>query len=124
MKPGMLCTIILCVVSVGFVGWRVYVLKNRETTHFGLVEDPSLSHPEGCESLLGLAEKVLSTDGISPDSTLTVLVIGDETTANEPWQLGMYSIPMTRKVLEGRIANSRRRQAVLHDIWSKCQAVR
>jgi hypothetical protein len=108
---------------VGFVGWRVHVLKNRETTHFGLVEDPSLSHSEGCESLLGLAEKALSTDGISPDSTLTVLVIGDETTANEPWQLGMYSIPMTRKALEGRTANSRRQQAVLHDIWSKCQTV-
>ena len=125
MKTGILYTILLCVASVGFVGWRVDVLKNRETPHFGLVEDPSLSHPEGCESLLGLAEKALSTHGISPaGSTLSVLVIGDETTANEPWQLGMYSIPTTRKVLEGRTANSRRRQDVLHDILTKCQAIR
>lgn len=124
MKTGILYTILLCVASVGFVGWRVYVLKNRETPHFGLVEDPSLSHPEGCESLLGLADKALNTDGISPGSTLTVLVIGDETTANEPWQLGTYSIPTTRKVLEGRTATSRRRQDILHDILTKCRAVR
>jgi hypothetical protein len=69
------------------------------TSHF--VEDPALLYPEGCEPLLGLAEKVSSTDGISPGSTLIVLVIGDETTANEPWQLWTYSIPTTRKVLEG-----------------------
>ncbi len=124
MKTGILYAILLCVAAVGFVGWRVYALKNRETFHFGLVEDPSLSHPEGCESLLGLAEKAMSTDGISPGSTLSILVIGDETTANEPWQLGMYSIPTTRKVLEGRTANSRRRQDVLHDILNKCQAMR
>jgi hypothetical protein len=124
MKTGILCTILVCVASVGFVGWRVYVLKNREIPHYGLVEDPSLSHPEGCESLVGLAEKALNLDGISPGSTLTVLVIGDATTANEPWQLGMYSIPTTRKVLEGRTANSQGRQIELRDIWSKCQGAR
>jgi len=60
---------------------------------------------------------------MSPGSTLTVLVIGDEAAASEPWQLGTYSIPTTRKVLEGRTANSRRRQDVLRDILNKCQAV-
>ena len=124
MKSGNLYTILLCVALTGFVGWRVHALKSRETPHFELVEDPSLSHPEGCESLLGLAEQALSTDPFSPGSTLTVLVIGDGATANEPWQLGTYSIPTTRKVLEGRTANSRRRQDVLRDILNKCQAVR
>ncbi len=124
MKTGVLYAILLCLASVGFIGWRVYVLKNREIPHFGLVEDASLSHAEGCESLLGLAEKALSADGVSSGSTVTVLVIGDADTANEPWQLGTYSIPTTRKVLEGRTATSRRRQDVLHDILTKCRAVR
>ena len=124
MKTGTLYTILLCAISVGFVGWRVYALKNRQTPQIGLLEDPSLSHAEGCGSLLGLAEKALNTEGISSGSTLTVMVIGDAITANEPWQLGTYSIPTIRKVLEGRSANSQRQQDVRHDIWSKCQAVR
>jgi hypothetical protein len=52
-----------------------------------------------------------------------VLVLGDEATANEPWQLGTYSIPTSRKVLEGRAANLKRQEGVLHDIWNKCQTV-
>lgn len=124
MKSGLLYTMLLCAASAGFVSWRVHALNNQVTPHFELVEDPSLSHPEGCESLVGLAEKALSADPHSPGSTLTVLVIGDETTANEPWQLGTYSIPTTRKVLEGKAGNSRARQDVLRDILNKCRAVR
>ncbi len=59
-----------------------------------------------------------------PAFGLTVLVLGDEATANEPWQLGRYFIPATRKVLEGRTANLKRQEAVLHDIWNKCQTIR
>lgn len=124
MKTGILYIILFSVASAGFVGWRVHALKNREIPHFGIVEDASLSHAEGCGSLLGMAEKALNTDGVSSGSTLTVMVIGDANTANEPWQLGTYSIPTIRKVLEGRSANSRRRQDVLHDILNKCQSIR
>ena len=124
MKRGILYALLFCGASVGFVGWRVYTVRTQDTPHFELVQDPSLSHTEGCESLLGLAERALRTDGVSSGSTLTVLVIGNEDTANEPWQLWRYSIPRTRKVLEGRTANLRRQQDVLHDIWNRCQTVR
>ena len=124
MKKGILYAVLFCGASAGFVGWRVYTVRTQDTPHFELVQDPSLSHPEGCESLLGLAERALRTDGVSSGSTLTVLVIGDEATANEPWQLGRYSILRIRKVLEGRTANLRRQQDVLHDIWNRCQTVR
>lgn len=124
MKTGLLCTILFCVASLGFIGWRVYDLKNRETPQIEIVEDPSLSRPEGCESLLGLVESAMSTESISPSSTITVLVMGDEATANEPWQLGTYSIPATRRVLEGRTASSRGRLDLLHDISNKCQSFR
>jgi len=123
MKTSILYAILFCSASVGFVVWRVHAVRAQGAQHFALVEDRSMSHEEGCESLLGLAERALRTEGVSSSSTLTVLVIGDEATANEPWQLGRYSIPRTRKVLEGRTANLRRQQDVLHDIWNKCQAV-
>jgi hypothetical protein len=124
MRAGILYVLLFCGASALFVGWRVHALKHQQALHFELVEDPSLSHSEVCESLLGLAEQALRTEGVSSSSTLTILVIGNEATANEPWQLGRYSIPRTRQVLKGRTANLRRQQDVLHDIWNKCQTVR
>jgi hypothetical protein len=124
MRRGILYAIVCGILCAGFVGWRIHVLANHSAPQFEIVEDPSLSHPGGCESLLGLTEQSLRADSVSQDSTLTVLVLGDATTANEPWQLGIYSIPTTRKVLEGRTATSQRRQDVLRNILNKCQAVR
>jgi hypothetical protein len=124
MKTGILYIILFCLASTGFVGWRVHTAKSQDAPQFELVEDPSISHPNGCESVLGLAEQAFHTEGASSRSTLTILVIGDETTANEPWQLGRYSIPKSRKVIEGRTANARRQQDLLRDIWNKCQTVR
>ncbi len=123
MKSGVLYLILASSACVGFVAWRVHAVKTQETPHFEIVEDPSLSHKQGCESLLGLVEQVLSADGASPGSTLTILVLGDKATANEPWELGRYSVARTRKVLEGRRANLRRRRDVLRDVLGKCQAV-
>jgi len=123
MKTGTLCAIVLCVASAGFVGWRIYALKTSDTPHFEVLLDPSISHPEGCEPLVGLAEQALHTKGVSSRSTLTVLVIGNRATAFEPWQLGTYSFPTTRRALEGRAANLQRRQDLLNDIRTKCQTI-
>jgi hypothetical protein len=124
MKKGILAAIVCGILCVGFVGWRIVAMKNHAAPHFEIVVDPSLSHPQSCESLLGLAEQILHSEGISNDSTLTVLVLGDKATANEPWQLGRYSLPLTRKVLEGRTVNLRRQEELLSDIQHKCEAIR
>ena len=118
-------SIILCgILCAGFVGWRVHVHANQVPIHVEIVLDPSLSHSEGCESLVGLAEQSFRADGLSRDSTLTVLVLGDASTANEPWQLGRYAVPVTSKVLEGKTANMRREAGLLSDIQRKCETVR
>lgn len=122
MKTGLLCTVSFCAVSVGFVAWRVNAVQNREIRHFAVVEDPS--HVGGCDSLLGLAEQVLQAKDASSGSTLTLLVLGDRTTASEPWRMGMYSIPTIRRVLEGRSAKLRREKEILADISAKCQSLR
>jgi hypothetical protein len=124
MKTRVLFAFACCILGVGFVGWRTYVHTHRSTPHFVVVADPSLSHLGSCESLLGLAEQSLRADGASQDSTLTVLVLGDTSTANEPWKMGQYSFPLTTKVLEGKSANTRRRDELLADIRRKCEAIR
>jgi hypothetical protein len=123
MKKNIFYAILFCGATAGLIGWRVHAVRTQEVPHFEIIEDLSLSHPEGCEPLLGLAERVLRMEGVSAGSTLSVLVIGNETTANEPWQLGRYLIPTTRKVLEGPTATLQRRQGVLHDISQKCRAL-
>jgi hypothetical protein len=112
---------ILC---AAFIGWRVHVLANYSAPQDDIVLDRSFSHPGGCESLVGLAEQAAHADGISRNSTITVIVLGDATTANEPWQLGRYPIPVTRKVLEGKTSNQQRWKTLLTDIQHKCGAIR
>jgi len=124
-KTIVLWIVLFCVGSTGFVAWRVHVVRNHETPHFEIVEDPSASHWDGkCESLLGLTEQVLQTNDADSGSTLTVLVLGDKSTANEPRRIGAYSIPMLRKVLEGKSGRLRYQQEILRDLSDKCQHLR
>jgi hypothetical protein len=124
MKTSILYAILFCSASVGFVAWRVHALRNQATPHFEIVEDFSLSHARGCDSLVGLAERVLDTQSVARNSTLTVLAVGDQTTADEPWQLARYSIPRDDKVLEGRTEKLRRQQDIRRDLRNRCRAAR
>src|SRR5258708_7124952 len=117
-------SVILCgLVCVGFVGWRVHVHANQIPTHAEIVFDASLSHPEGCVSVVGLAQQSFRTNGVSKGSTLTILVLGDASTANEPRQLGRYSFPATNKVIEGKTANMRRQTELFSDIQRQCETI-
>jgi hypothetical protein len=124
MTRHILYAVLFCLGSVSFVASRVYVVRNRETPHFEIVKDPSASHGGGCESLVGLAGQVLEANAAGPGSTITVLVLGDRSTAGQPWRMGTYSVPSVRKVLEGRSAKLRQQQQILRDISGKCQVLR
>lgn len=123
MRLQILCTVLFCVASASFVVWRVRAVSKQETPHFEVVKDPSASHGNGCESPIGLAEQVLRTTGATAGSTLTVLILGDPSTANEPWRMGAYPVPTVRKVLEGRSVRTRQQREILWDISSKCQSL-
>ena len=110
-----------CVASVGFIAWRVYAMRTSATPHYELVEDPSASHWSGCESIVGVAERVLHDNGVTSGSTFTILVIGDQSTANEPWRMATYSIPVVRRVLEGRSVKLQREREIMGDVLRKCQ---
>lgn len=124
MNKTLLYIVLGCTASLAFIGWRAHAMKTQATPQFEIVEDLSLSHARGCESLVGLAERVLDASGVSQNSTLTVLVVGDETTADEPWRLARYSIPVDDEVLEGRAEKRHRQQALLGDLRSRCRAAR
>jgi hypothetical protein len=124
MSRQLLYAVLLCLAAVSFVAWRVENARNRETPHFEIVKDPSASHGGVCESLVGLTGHVLEENTAAPGSTITVLILGDQSTADEPWRIGAYSVPLVRKVLEGRSAKLRQQQQVLRDISGKCQALR
>lgn len=124
MTRHVLCAILFLLGSVGFVAWRVQAMRERETPHFEIVKDPSASHGGGCESLIGLTGHVLEANTASPGSTITVLILGDQSTASEPWRMGTYLVPMVRKVLEGRSVKLRQQQQILRDISGKCQTLR
>ncbi len=109
---------------LGFVGWRVYSSRIQQVPHYEIVEDRSGSHPDGCSSLLGLAEQIMQKEPATSKSQLTILVIGDGTSANEPLRLAKYSIPRTSKAIEGLGANRRRQQELLADLLHKCQSLR
>jgi hypothetical protein len=123
MKTTVLYILLACA-ACSFIGWRVYSSKHQPVQHALILADLSLSHTEGCESLVGLTEQVLQADGIPADTKLTLLVVGDPTTANEPWRLGEYSIPRSRRITEGRNAIVNRREKLQRDIATKCAAAR
>jgi hypothetical protein len=70
---------------------------------------------------VGLVNQALSTDNLSSKSQLSILILGSEATANEPWPLAKYHIPKTTRALEGRQADERRRQELLQDAVEKCR---
>ncbi|MGO8737140.1 MAG: hypothetical protein ACLQVM_30615 [Terriglobia bacterium] len=124
MKNPVLSLLLGCVVSASFVGWRIHAMRSQPVNHFELLLDPSGSYTGGCESIVGSAEEVLRQSNVSASSTLTVLVLGDDSTAHEPRLLANYSIPTNRKVIEGKLAAVRRRESILEDIRTKCNSVR
>jgi hypothetical protein len=124
MKQPVVILIAGSVVAVSFIGWRLHAMRHHTLSRFELVYDPSLSFTGGCESLVGAAEKVLRNPGVSDHSTLTILALGEASTAYEPRRLTKYAIPTDRKVIEGRHASMERQEHLLEDLRARCRSVR
>src|SRR5947207_2854799 len=124
MKQPIVVLISACVVTVGFVVWRVHEVRTERINHFALVQDPSGSFTGGCASLVGAAEAALLSPNVSANSTLAVLSLGDDSTALEPRQIATYTIPTSRKVIEGGRANVERQGTLFQDLLARCKSVR
>jgi len=123
-KQQILLSTLLFFVVVGFVAWRVNAGRTLKINHAMLIHDPSLSHPDGCSAVIGLAERAFGTDALSSRSTLTMLAVGDESSAYQPKLVAKYAVPKNRKAIEGRSATITRRQQLLSDLRMKCESLR
>lgn len=120
MRLNVLVGIATGLVVFGVTAWRVHAIHSRAVSHVSIMEDLSASHPAGCSSVLGIAEQVFDKHAVSPGSSLTVLAVGDESTANEPRLLARYPIPVTRRIMEGAGAAIKQQQEILDDLKPRC----
>jgi hypothetical protein len=114
----------LCVVT-GFGYWRYQAsAQNRPVTQFEFIQDPSDSISADCSRTVGMVERALAMPDVGQGSTITMLALGDESTANEPRWLGRFEVPVIRRVIEGQREESRAKQALLANIRNRCGEVK
>lgn len=123
MKSNTLMAILLSAATVGFVAWRVCAVLTAEVPQFEIVVDPSGSHGPACGSIRGLIGQALDAPGATTGSELTVLLLGDHSTANEPRRIGAYSIPIDRRVAEGPHEIARQRTGIIDEVGGICKAL-
>ncbi len=120
MRVNVLIGITAGLVVFAVTAWRVHAMHARPLSHVSIIEDLSGSHPGGCSSVLGIAEQIFDKHAVLPGSSLTVLAVGDESTANEPRLLARYPIPVTRRIIEGAGAAIKQQQEILDDLKPRC----
>jgi hypothetical protein len=124
LKVALVCASI--VAGVGFAAVRVAATRRPQPmSHVVIVLDRSGSTggADSCASAVGLAADALANPALGRGSTLLVLATGDASTAYEPAEVARYDVPSTRRVMEGRHAGERRRNAILADLAKRCEAL-
>jgi hypothetical protein len=120
MNKDILAGIALGIGLIGVVAWRVVVTQHNSVVHIVDVHDISRSHFQGCQVFEGLAQDAARSPGLSPKSTLTILITGDKNTANEPVAIAKYGDLKSTRAVEGKNADTTRVQTMLHDVEQKC----
>lgn len=116
--------LVFCCLAMIAVGrWRYQTAEKAKSAHFGIAFDRSESTRSGCDCIARLARRVMSSPGITPQSTLTVLAIGNQATANEPVAVAQYQLPVLRKVIDGRESVNSRQAEILNDLTARCEKV-
>jgi len=124
MKSMTASLLLLGVLTTGFVGWREHISKTQKINHAELVVDRSVSNTNDCSTLIGVAQRAIHMDVLSAGSVLTIVVVGDEKTAHEPWRLATYDIPKTTRAIENPKTHLRKEYMLLEDLRNKCINVR
>jgi hypothetical protein len=123
-KSGLVVILALGVMTA-FGYWRYQVSgQTHGVAQFEFIQDASDSIHLDCARSSALAERVIAMPESGPGSTITLLTLGDEATANEPQFVGEFRIPVVRRVIEGQRAAAREQQALLNNVKSRCSEVR
>jgi hypothetical protein len=122
MSPKAIALIVGGAALLGVIGWRAYEsTKPGPIPHIAIVHDRSESTRDGCSSVMGLLDRVLSIPELDRRSSVTILATGDAMTANEPVQVDRFPAPVSRRAMEGPRGAQRRRKELLAGIGRKCQ---
>jgi hypothetical protein len=110
---------------VMFGSWRYR--KYRQTPspmHAVVLRDRSDSDVSACSDLVAMGKELLVTSPFVANSTIAVMVTGDDSTAGEPVLLDVLDVPTSQRVMEGRSAITQRQQALLDRIKQRCEEAR
>jgi hypothetical protein len=110
--------VLICSAALGFYCWRHCIAKQIPIAQALVVGDPS-SSVSNQEGVLVLGRRVFGLRGMGKGSTLTVLATGDKSTADEPVLVVKYEMPVSRRALEGKQAETNRKEAILVDLTAQ-----
>lgn len=113
--------ILVPVVALGAVAY-IYLNPAPHPAHAAIARDRSDSVQSTCKCSEYLVKEAMKAPGMIKDSTVTLIVSGDESTADEPVLIGTEKVPFSRKVIEGRQAANRQQDALASDLGQKCSA--
>jgi hypothetical protein len=114
-----------CFLVLSLIGyWRYDVSKRpHPIAQIAIIRDQSDSITDDCSRVVGLSERSLERPDIDDGSTLSLFILGNDTTANEPRLLGKFNAPVIRRVIEGQRAAARQKEELLNSIKSRCSQV-
>ena len=116
MTKSMLAGMLLSATIGGTVAWRVVDRPEAKRTDGVIVCDNSQSVVDTTSSCVGLVAEALSRPHLAKGATLQILTLGDAKDGNEPIRVATYTVPYSRRALEGKKALAQRRQQLLDDL--------
>ncbi len=105
---------------LGFALAKSFLFEGAPTPHSLVLYDRSGSAQGTCQSVASLSLNAMKLTQMQKGSTVTVVVTGDELTANEPVTLGSYLVPISDKAFEGKDAAVQKQNVILAEINNKC----
>lgn len=106
----------ICSATLGFFHWRHCIVMQMPTAQAVEIDDRSLSVTNEEEGVPALGRRALGLPGMRKGSTLTFLATGDGATSDEPVLVAKYEMPVSRRAMEGRGAETERKDAILADL--------
>lgn len=105
---------------LGFALARTFLFERAHIPHSLVLYDRSGSAQGTCGSVVSLSLNAMKLPQMQKGSTVTVVITGDELTANEPVTLGSYVVPISDKVFEGKDDAVQKQNEILAEINGRC----
>ena len=110
-------------VAAAFFAWRIYEVRHAPPPPYvGFVRDSSGSDAVSCAAVRSLAMGLFDLPGIRRGSKAALITTGDKHNAYEGKLAGVFDIPFTTLVMEGKEATRRRQQQFGDAIQQACEA--